>query len=94
MQGRYNDTLYKREGEGVAAMKLKSTANNSRIYCKEIAPNKKGEKKKIIMSVGLKHKATQKNDKKIDSIIDSIQKYDYEYFETQDDAKKYRERTR
>lgn len=91
LQGHYNDSLYRKEAEGVAAMKF-SGQINSRVYCKEtILPS--GERKIIIMAKTLENKTSQKNDKKILAIIKSIQKTEYEYYENWDEYKKHESKT-
>jgi len=69
--GAYNQELYKKEADSVYAMRLKNKNSNSRIYCREIKGGE-NERKKIVMSVGLKNKTTQKNNNAINQIIEGI----------------------
>ncbi len=80
LQGRYDDALYKKERNNIAAMKF-SGLINSRIYCLEMAGDN-GEKKIVIMCRGIEHKSSQKNDKKINAIIDSVENSTYIFHET------------
>jgi hypothetical protein len=86
--GHYNDSLYKKESGNVTAMKFSGNPN-SRIYCLEV-PGKNGEKKKIVMSKACRNKSVQQNDKKIKSLIESVQKSKYEYYDNAEDAKKHK----
>ena len=86
LKGSYNPLLYRKEGESVTAMKFKGPNHNSRIYCLET----KGvgiEKKRVVMAKGLWNKTSQKNNKTNNPIIESIQKYKYEYFNSIQEAK-------
>lgn len=86
LSGDYNDDLYKKEGEGVYAMRFSSP--NSRIYCKEI--HGIGSKKKIIMSRAVRNKTSQKNSKTIKNLIDAVQKSSFKYFKKYEDTEKFK----
>lgn len=86
LSGDYNDELYKKEGEGIYAMRFSSP--NSRIYCKEV--HGIGVKKKIIMSRAIRNKTSQKNGKQITTIIESIQKSTFKYFNKYEETEKYK----
>lgn len=71
-----NTKIYKKEDDGVYAMRLTDKSNNSRIYCKDY--NIKG-KRVIVMSRAIKNKTVTKNkdDASIIAIIDAIKSYTY-----------------
>lgn len=77
LRGAYNNSIYKKEGKGVAAIKLKggkSKNQNIRIYCKEFYRNGK----KVVMVTPLVKKV-QKNrkSKTILNIVSTVQKLEY-----------------
>lgn len=86
LSGDYNEDLYKKEAEGVYAMRFSSP--NSRIYCREI--HGIGMKKKIIMSRAIRNKTSQKNSKTITTIIDALQKSSFKYFKKYEDTEKFK----
>jgi hypothetical protein len=75
LMGKYDDDFYRKEAEGVAAMKFGSGLN-TRLYCKEIAGTD-GTKKIVIMSRVLLNKGVQKNNKEVNRIIGAIQNTEY-----------------
>lgn len=89
LKGVYNNSLYRKEGGNVTAMKMKNIEFNSRVYCQEIAGTN-GQKKKIVMARGFQNKTSEKNDKKNNPIIESIKKYEYEFFKNPKEADRYR----
>ncbi len=73
----YHDSIYKREGKGVTAIKFKggqSKNQNIRIYCKEF--NKDGQKVVMVTPVVKKVQKNRKSEK-ILNIIDKITKLEY-----------------
>ncbi len=66
-----NSDIYKKEDEGVYAMRIRNKTNNSRIYCQDYWIN---GKRIIVMSKAVRHKAVVKNNAEILSKILSIQK--------------------
>lgn len=89
LKGRYNESLYKKEDDCITAMRLGGGLHNSRIYCKEHQGNLIS-KKKVVMAKGLLHKSTQKNDKNILAIIESIKKYEYEFKQEAEEVRNLR----
>lgn len=83
--GRFNDSLYKKEDENIAAMRFLGNPN-SRIYCKEIRDN---GKRVVVMARALPHKSKEKNDKKIKDILTGIKNTDYTLTDDKKEAQKY-----
>jgi hypothetical protein len=86
LSGEYNDDLYKKEAEGVYAMRFSKP--NSRIYCREIHGVR--EKKKIIMSRSMLNKTSQKNNKTNGPIIEALQEYEFKYFTKYEETERYK----
>jgi len=84
LKGLHNDTVYRKEGDNVGAMKFNRKGQpNLRIYCKEIPASEK-EKRKIVMTVPFT-KTSQENNNAIKQIIKSIQEYEYTYYLNKDE---------
>lgn len=81
LEGYRNTEVYDKENingksKGVTAMKFFKNGDNDRLYCKEI---KQGDKILIIVASELfEKKKTNKNDKRIVSIINKVAGYEYE----------------
>ncbi len=84
LQGRYNNDLYGKEKVSAAtinitAIKFKKRKNaNYRIYCKEFPDEVFPNRKKIVM-VAVYNKKSQKNDKRIKTLIQKIARYEYKF---------------
>ncbi len=82
LQGRYNNELYGKENisditKNITAFKFKKQrGTNYRIYCKEYIDETSPNIKKVVM-IRLHNKKTQKIDKKIKQMLESIAKYEY-----------------
>lgn len=77
LRGDYIDSIYKREGKGITAIKLKggkSKNQNIRIYCKEF--HKDGQKVVMVTPV-IKKVQKNQDSQKILNIIEKIKKLDY-----------------
>lgn len=88
LSGDYNDELYRKEDDGIYAMRFKSP--NSRIYCREIYGI--SSKKKIIMSRAIENKTSQRNNKTNLPIIKALKDYEFNYFEKYEDTETYKKR--
>lgn len=77
-----NHELYRKEGEGVYAMKF--VRANSRIYCRELTID---DKKRIIMS---RAKLTKKEQP--ESLIEALEGYEFEYFSKYEETDDYKQR--
>lgn len=86
LSGEYNDDLYKKEDDGIYAMRFSNP--NSRIYCREI--HGFGSKKKIIMSRGVLNKTSQKNNKTNNPIIKSLKDYKFKYYQKYEETEDYK----
>ncbi len=84
LQGNYNSELYAKENinkktSNLTAFKFKRTkGSNYRIYCKEYFDLNYPNIKKVVMITSV-NKRTQKVDKKLKTLLESIAKYEYEH---------------
>lgn len=83
LQGRYNNELYGKEEvsnktKNITAFKFKRRRGlNYRIYCKEYIDEFSPNIKKVVMIIA-HNKKTQKIDKRLKRILETIAKYEYE----------------
>ncbi len=77
LRGAYNNSIYKKESKGVAAIKIsggKSKNQNIRIYCKEFYNN---GKKVVMVTPIIKKVQENRKSEKILNIVSTIEKLKY-----------------
>lgn len=89
LKGITNKTIYNNEPHGLKAMKFRNSELNTRVYCKEIK-GKDDKKLKVVMVKAFLNKTTQENNKEIKQLLEKISNYNYEFFQTAEEARKHR----
>jgi hypothetical protein len=75
----YDDYCRLDSNEKITEMRFFPNKDNARIYCKEVTIE--GQVFCVVMAKGLAKKKSQKIDKSIQQLIDTLKQYEYEYHE-------------